>query len=90
MLNGDGHFKWQIKNEVAKWEHIIKLYELDGDVGDFIDPNDINTSDYRMLNRLTDSQIYPHLIKKMKVKNTAQVFSQFFFQICTKRIVKSK
>lgn len=46
MLIGHVHYKWQNKHyEVAKWEHIIKLYELDGDMEDFIDDNDFNTSD---------------------------------------------
>ncbi|RZC37268.1 hypothetical protein BDFB_013887, partial [Asbolus verrucosus] len=76
MLNGDVHFKWRSKTyEVAKWEHIIKLYELDGKLEHGIDPTDVNVSDYRMLNRLTDAHVYPNVIKKLKVRNSAQVFS---------------
>jgi hypothetical protein len=64
MLNGDVHFKWRSERyQVAKWDHIIKLYELDGELEKTqMDLTDINVSDYRMLNRLTDAHVYPNLI----------------------------
>ncbi|RZC38170.1 hypothetical protein BDFB_009522, partial [Asbolus verrucosus] len=48
--------------EVAKWEHIIKLYELDRELEHGIDPTDVNVSDYRMMNPLTDAHMYPNVI----------------------------
>lgn len=48
----------------ASWHHIQMLYELD--------EGDSNT---KMCFNLTDAHIYPDKIKKMRVKNAAQVFS---------------
>lgn len=50
--------------KIASWKHIIQLYELDE--GDFTT---------KMCYNLTDSHIYHDKLKKMKVKNAAQVFS---------------
>lgn len=60
------NLKYKINNvcKEANWDHIVKLYELD--VGD------CNT---KMCYRLTDSHVYKEKLKKMKVKNAAQVFS---------------
>lgn len=55
------------KNRVAKWDHIVQLYELDKHeclIGDRINP------------KLTDAHIYIDKIKKMKVSHAAQIFSQ--------------
>lgn len=52
---------------LAKWENIIKFYELDKNesvIGDRINP------------KLTDAHIYQDKIKKMKVSHATQVFSQ--------------
>jgi hypothetical protein len=75
MLNGDVQFQWKKGQQVAKWKHVIAVYELDGTMGN-VEFNDPNVSDYRMLHKLTDQHIYPEKIKKMKVKHAAQVFSQ--------------
>lgn len=55
------------KNRVAKWDHIVQLYELDKHecvIGDRINP------------KLTDAHIYIDKMKKMKVSHAAQIFSQ--------------
>lgn len=52
---------------VAKWRHLIQLYELDkseSEIGD------------RINSKLTDAHIYVEKMKKMKVLHAAQVFSQ--------------
>ncbi|XP_072398886.1 uncharacterized protein [Diabrotica undecimpunctata] len=60
-----------VKNGVkksAKWEHIQWLYESDNGPIDGL----------RVLSHITDEHIYCNKIKKMKVKNAAQIFSQRF------------
>lgn len=64
LLSNNVRFTWHGKCQIASWEDIIKLYELD--VGD---------TDTKMLNKLTDLHVYRDRIKKMKVKYAAQVFS---------------
>lgn len=52
---------------LAKWEHIIKFYELDKNeavIGDRFSP------------KLTDAHVYVDKMKKMKVSFAAQIFSQ--------------
>jgi len=49
----------------ACWKDIIDLYELDS-----------VAQDVKMLPRLTREHVIPGEIKKMKVKNASQVFSQ--------------
>lgn len=52
---------------LAKWEYIIKFYELDKNeavIGDRINP------------KLTDAHVYVDKMKKMKVSLAAQIFSQ--------------
>lgn len=49
LLTNKAKFTWkQNREQIACWEDIIKLYEMDN--GDY---------DTRMLNRLTDSHVYP-------------------------------
>lgn len=67
LITKDLTFSINGTKRVAKWEHLIKFYEIDKyrlDVGE------------RMVPKLTDSHIYPDKIKKMKVSIAAQVFSQ--------------
>lgn len=65
-LEADVQFKWlQDKIQLASWRDVVALYELD-----------VGTEDFKMCNKLTDHHIYKDKIKKMKVKNAAQVFSQ--------------
>ncbi|KAK9728323.1 hypothetical protein QE152_g18101 [Popillia japonica] len=61
---GNLQFVWKKGVQVASWTDVIKMYEMD--IGDY---------DTKMLNKLTDQHIYPEKIRKMKVKNAAQVFS---------------
>ncbi|KAK9730592.1 hypothetical protein QE152_g14456 [Popillia japonica] len=58
-------FTWKEGEQTARWDDIVKMYELD--VGDF---------DTRVLNKLTDQHVYADKIKVMKVKLVSQVFSQ--------------
>lgn len=53
-----------IKKE-AQWKNFIDFYNIDSTIVDI-----------KMLPRVTDQHIIPRKIKKMKVKITAQVFSQ--------------
>ncbi|CAH0556719.1 unnamed protein product [Brassicogethes aeneus] len=64
LLNRPATFIWKGEEETSCWEDIIKIFEID--VGD---------SDFKMLNKITEQHVYPAKIKKMKVKNAAQVFS---------------
>jgi hypothetical protein len=64
MLNYDVKFSWKNGEEIASWVHIEQLYDLDND-----------DDDCRMLHRLTEEHVRKDKIKKMKVKNAAQVFS---------------
>lgn len=55
------------KTRIAKWDHIVQLYELDKNecvIGDRINP------------KLTDAHVYADRMKKMKVSHAAQIFSQ--------------
>lgn len=52
---------------LAKWNHITALYEVDNG------PNLV--CGLRVLPHLTDEHVYPHKVKKMKVKHAAQIFS---------------
>ena len=56
MLKGNVHFTWQGGYEVAKWEHLVQLYELDVDIKEYNGQSDRNKNDYRILNRLTYTQ----------------------------------
>ncbi|XP_044270374.1 uncharacterized protein LOC123015026 [Tribolium madens] len=63
MLNYYVHFTWNNGREMASWPHIEKLYEMDdGDEG------------FKMIKKLADEHVLKKKIKKMKVKNAAQVF----------------
>lgn len=64
FIDGKAKFQWQHNEQVASWNDIVSLYELDD--GDY---------DNRMLHKLTDAHIYKEKLKIMKVKNAAQVFS---------------
>lgn len=58
--------KFHIEDErLASWSDIIRLYQLDSDI-----------QDVKMLPRLTKEHVIPGEIRKMKVRNAAQVFSQ--------------
>lgn len=54
--------------KVAKWDHIRYIYEADNA------PNMIQG--LQALPHITDEHVYPHKLKKMKVKHAAQIFSQ--------------
>lgn len=56
------------EKRIADWKNIIALYEIDNG------PNMVDG--LRTLPHLTDEHVYLHKIKKMKVKNAAQVLSQ--------------
>lgn len=53
------------KRKVAKWEHVIKFYQLD------TKDDDVR----KMCPRLTEEHVLPNKLKKMKVKCCTQVFS---------------
>lgn len=60
-------FKVDGVEKMAKWAHIVKLYEMD---------NGTNMLDgLRALPHLTDEHVYADKVKKMKVKHAAQIFS---------------
>lgn len=63
FLTKDVHFTIKEQGKVAKWKHIVQLYELDH--GD---------EDTKIIPKLTDFHVYPHKIKKMKVSYCTQVF----------------
>lgn len=50
---------------VAKWDHLIQLYQTDSII-----------PDSKMLPRLTDNHVIPQKIPKMKVRYAIQVFNQ--------------
>lgn len=67
LLTGQAKFCWKSTDhgeQLASWSDIIELYEKD--VGD---------ADFRMLNKLTESHVYPAKMRKMKVSVATQVFS---------------
>ncbi|KAK9728841.1 hypothetical protein QE152_g16972 [Popillia japonica] len=65
FLEHDATYLYNGKRQVATWNDIVKLYEMD--VGD---------DDTKMCNKLSDVHIYKDKIKKMKVSLAAQVFSR--------------
>lgn len=65
MLTKNLHFTIDGKERVASWSHIIQLYEIQRGRGQF-----------NACYKLTDEHVFPDKIKKMKVKNCTQVFSQ--------------
>lgn len=65
LLNKNLIFNVDGEPKEASWKDIVALYELDSKI-----------SDVKMLPRLTSEHVIPEKIKKMKVKNAAQVFSQ--------------
>ncbi|KAI4465126.1 thap-type zinc finger superfamily [Holotrichia oblita] len=65
FLKSNVKFTWKEGEQTARWDDIVKMYELD--IGDF---------DTRMLNKLTDQHVYADKMKVMKVKLASQVFSQ--------------
>lgn len=64
LLNKHLHFKLNGESKIAKWDHIIKFYELDSSDPDLI-----------TFPKLTDEHVIPSKIRKMKVKLCTQVFS---------------
>ncbi|CAI6354012.1 unnamed protein product [Macrosiphum euphorbiae] len=56
--------------KVASWRDIMNLYELDSSI-----------PDVKMLPRLTKEHVVPNEIRKMKVRNAAQVLSQIVSSI---------
>lgn len=61
MLNKNLMFE----GKLTKWDDILDVYN-----------NDCKLGDIRMLPKLTDQHVIPEKIKKMKVKNCTQVFSE--------------
>jgi len=67
LVSKDLNFEHEGKNHIASWKHIIQFYELD---------KQQSTEGDRLTPKLTDCHVYPAKLKKMKVANAAQVFSQ--------------
>lgn len=64
MLNKDLTYVIKNKKRVAKWRHIINLHEKGPGYGGV-----------RLVPKLTQQHVLPHLIPKMRVKHCTQVFS---------------
>lgn len=64
MLNKNVVFTTNGEQKEASWEHILNLYEIDSNIT------------IRMLPRLTLEHVDRNKIKKMKVRNAAQVLSE--------------
>jgi len=64
LLTKDIHFSIDGFQRIAKWEHIVQLYNTDSAI-----------PDSKMLPSLTDRHVIPGKIAKMKVKCATQVFS---------------
>lgn len=67
LVSKDLNFEYEGEKHTASWKHIIQFYELD--------KNQSSEGD-RLTPKLTDSHVYPAKLKKMKVANACQVFSQ--------------
>ena len=70
LLDKDLEFDFRIGKEenertFANWDHLIQTYEIDT----------FGSGRIRTMKHLTDQHVYPHLIKKMKVKNCYQAIS---------------
>ena len=65
MLSKNLRFVQNGVQKVAKWSHIIKLYE-----------NDLEETELKACPKLTIEHVYPDKICKMKVSCCTQVFSQ--------------
>ncbi|KAF2904271.1 hypothetical protein ILUMI_01903 [Ignelater luminosus] len=68
FLNRNIQYGTGLEKSVAKWKHIVKLYEIDN-ASNIIDG-------LKALSHLTDQHVYKDKIKTMKVKYAAQIFSQ--------------
>ncbi|XP_016657074.1 uncharacterized protein LOC107882746 [Acyrthosiphon pisum] len=65
LLTKNLHFVTENTPKVAKWDHLVELYQADSKI-----------EDCKMLPRLTDCHVMPDKIPKMKVRYSTQVFSQ--------------
>ena len=70
LLDKDLEFNWRTGKEeksrtFANWDHLIQTYEVDT----------FGNRRIRATKHLTDQHVYPHLIKKMSVKNCYQAIS---------------
>lgn len=63
LLEKNLHFKMGNKEMVAKWEHVVTLYNLDASIED------------QLCFKLTDKHVLKERINKMKVSYCTQVFS---------------
>lgn len=57
--------KQPVQRKFASWQHIIDVYEIDV----------YGQQNRRFLKKLTERHVYSHKIKKMRVKNALQIFS---------------
>ncbi|VEN38885.1 unnamed protein product, partial [Callosobruchus maculatus] len=64
LLTKDLHFTQEGKQKVASWSHVIDIYRIDRQMGKF-----------SQFTKLTDEHVLPERIRKMKVRNCSQVFS---------------
>lgn len=67
LVSKDLNFEYEGEKHTAAWKHIIQFYEFD---------KNQSTEGDRLTLKLTDCHVYPAKLKKMKVANAAQVFSQ--------------
>lgn len=65
LLKKDAYYIKNGVEKVAKWAHIVMLYNAD-----------VGEDEIRLVNKLTDYHVIENKIPKMKVKYAAQVFSQ--------------
>ncbi|XP_045450588.1 uncharacterized protein LOC123659416 [Melitaea cinxia] len=65
LLKKDAYYIKNGVEKVAKWAHIVMLYNVD-----------VGKDEIRLVNKLTDYHVIEKKIPKMKVKYAAQVFSQ--------------
>lgn len=56
-------FCWRKKEKIARWDHILRLFEIE----------EAEEDDYKLCKNLTNHHV--HNTKKMKVSVAAQIFS---------------
>lgn len=79
LLEHDAEFVQDGKVKRASWSDIISFYEFD-----------TGHEDLKMCYKLTDAHVYKDKIKKMKVKNAAQIFSRSFSAVMRGFAVRGK
>jgi len=66
MLTKNVKFNWRGKEQIALWEYLVNLYDID---------KTYENLEMRNLPKITEAHVYKDKIKKMKVSPAAQIFS---------------